>query len=295
MKIEVLALSAVAALSSCFAMAADMTADKAAVKDADMSDPTAAYTAVGAGYGNEGLNLRFMYMSSDPSASQKTGYLLEIKDVTNKEGGDPKFAGYLGQKDERSNLNYRFRWATINTENGLGGMLDMALFDHPFFGMTAIPQVGGVATLPLTKNIYLWPVILVGGAVAEDNSHYAADVIEQQLNQMLPGAGDQLDQLGKTSSSGVDWLSTIYSFKTYARYKFSEQLWLLTAYTYTEELSGKSWHDDIKDDGLQLSSEQLEVILGYQITAKQNLRFNYHHFSGNGGADKVWVEYNYAF
>lgn len=292
MKKQLFALSAMAALTSGVALAAE--------EDADMSDPTAAYSAIGAGYGNEGMNLRFMYMSSDPDSPQKTGYLIEVNDVTNKEGGDPKFAGYPRPnepmpKDEVNNLNYRLRWGTINTENGLGGMLDAVLKDHPFFGMMAVAQVGGVATIPVTEDFYLWPVILIGGAIAEDNSHYAADVIEQQLDQLMPGAGQQLDRLGKTSSSGVDWLSTVYSLKTYGRYKFTEKLWLLGSFTYTEELSGKSWHDKIEDGGLQISTEQLELTLGYQITTKQNLRLNYHHFSGKGGKDKVWVEYNYAF
>lgn len=293
MKKQIFALTAVAALTSGFAMAAEE-------EQADMSDPTAAYTAVGIGYGNEGMNMKLMYMNSDPASPIKTGFLLEVNDPFDKEGGDPKFSGMTlvphpatGQmipaptfNDKQSNRNYRFRYGSINTENGLGHMLDMVLADHPFYGQIAVPQIGALATLPLFNDkLYLWPVFLVGGVIAEDNMKMLAGGLGN------PAAASALN----ISSSGMDWASTIYSFKTYARYKFTDSLWLLGAYTYTEDMSGKSWDADILEGGLQMSSEQLEMTLGYQITPSQNLRFNYHHFSGNGSKDKLWIDYNYSF
>lgn len=300
MKKQIFALTAVAALTSGFAMAAEE-------EQADMSDPTAAYTAVGIGYGNEGMNMKLMYMNSDPASPIKTGFLLEVNDPFDKEGGDPKFSGGVhpvmgpngtpvgvapNMNDKQSNRNYRFRYGSINTENGLGHMLDMVLADHPFYGQIAVPQIGALATLPLFNDkLYLWPVFLVGGVIAEDNTKLLAESVKQAQ----PSQAGTIDALLATRSSGMDWASTIYSFKTYARYKFTDSLWLLGAYTYTEDMSGKSWDASIQEGGLQMSSEQLEMTLGYQITPSQNLRFNYHHFSGNGSKDKLWIDYNYSF
>lgn len=251
-------------------------------KEIDMSSPTEAYTALGIGYGNEGLNLKAMYMLSEAGASRKSGFIFEANDVTDKEGGNPKFSG-MGSSGpefnkEISNTNYRFRYGSLNTLNGLGHMVDAVIKDHPFFGTTSVVQAGAVATIPIGKNAYIWPVILFGGVLMEDN-----------MADLTSNPGENL------SSGGVHLASTIYSAKFYGRYKFNDSFWLLGSWTYTDELNGKSWNKDILDGGLQLSPQQIELTLGYQITNKQNLRFNFLSYSDSGGSDRFWVEYNYAF
>ncbi|MFT5593266.1 MAG: hypothetical protein ACI8SR_001638 [Oceanicoccus sp.] len=259
-------------------------------EDIDMSSPTEAYTALGTGIGNKGMNLKAMYMLSDPGATRKTGFILEMNDMTDEEGGDPKFAGSAsGMSDEVTNTNYRFRYGSLNTDNGLGWTLDAVFKDHPFFGQMSVIQAGPLATLPVNKNTFLWPVLLIGGVITEDNSHKLA---EAKAQADTTGA---TQQSLNTSSNGVDIASLITSFKMYGRYKFSDDWWFLGAYTYTQSILGKSWSDDVADSGLGIRDDQIELTLGYQVTQTQNLRFNFHRLSENESDDKIWVEYLYAF
>ena len=304
-------------------------------EDPDMSDPTAAYTAVGVGYGNEGAQLKLMYMSSPAGADRKTGYLLEINDIFDAEGGAPKFNGYYpdAPADEVDNRNFRFRYGSLSTKTGIGQMVDVVNKDHAFFGRFTVAQVGALATIPVGDNLLIWPVVLAGGVIVEDNT---ADVASAAAAGAAQAAGEaagqeaaaaalaagatpeeaaaaaaaagaaagaaameqaqgQYDQLTNLRSSGMSWASTVWSMKVYSRYKFTDSLWALGAYTTTEEMGGKSYSDDVAEGGLQLPKEQLELTLGYQITSTQNLRLNYHHYSSRSDLDRVWLEYNYAF
>jgi hypothetical protein len=275
MKKHLLALTITSLVCSGYAVADEK-------EEIDMSSPTEAYTALGIGYGNEGINLKAMYMTSEPGDARKTGFIIEANDITDQEGGSPQFSGIGATgpqfNSQTTNTNYRFRYGSLNTNNGLGNMVDAVIKDHPFYGKTAVVQAGALATIPVGENAYIWPVALLGGVVVEDNM-------------------DKLTPPGTTtfSSSGVDWASTIYSAKIYARYKFNDKFWLLGAWTYTDDLQGKSWSDKVSEGGLELSPQQIEVTVGYQITTTQNLRFNFHSFSESGSSDKFWVEYNYAF
>ncbi|GAL35714.1 hypothetical protein JCM19240_561 [Vibrio maritimus] len=105
-------------------------ANEEAEQQIDMSSPTEAYTALGVGYGNEGMNLKAMYMLSEPDSDRKSGFILEFNDVFDEKGGDPKFSGtkvmggmVVPQMDDKTtNRNYRFRYGSVNTTNGLGHM-----------------------------------------------------------------------------------------------------------------------------------------------------------------------------
>ncbi|MGX9459731.1 hypothetical protein ACWXWU_00630 [Shewanella sp. A14] len=276
-----LALTITATLTSNYALSAEE-------EEIDMSSPTEAYTALGVGYGNKGINLKAMYMLSEAGSDRKTGLILEANDITDQEGGDPQFSGIqsgaVTMNNETTNTNYRLRYGSLNTKNGLGYMIDAVVKDHPFFGQTSIIQAGALATIPVGDNGYIWPVILVGGVIVENNfsdTTAAAVGIPQAVTNM--------------SSSGIDIASIVYSTKVYARYKFNDTWWLLGAWSYTDEISGKSWDESIANGGLQISPQQIELTLGYQITNTQNLRLNYHSYSESGSSDKLWVEYNYAF
>ncbi|AYV23626.1 MULTISPECIES: hypothetical protein [Vibrio] len=266
-------------------------ADEKSEQQIDMSSPTEAYTALGVGYGNEGMNLKAMYMLSDPNADRKSGFILEFNDVFDQEGGAPKFSGttVMGgmvvpqMNDKTTNRNYRFRYGSVNTTNGLGHMVDAVVKDHPFYGQTAVVQAGAVATLPIGDNAFIWPVLMAGGVIMEDNT--------SKLASYDPG----LVAANNLSSSGIDWASTIYSVKVYGRYKFNDTWWILGAWTYTDAFGGKSWDAPVSEGGLELSPQQIELTLGYQITNRQNLRLNFHSYSESGSSDKFWLEYNYAF
>lgn len=270
-----------------------LTAGYAVAEETDMSDPTEAATAVGFGYGNEGLNLKLSYMNSEPGAAQKSGFLLEINDVLNSEGGADKFKEmaydatsntvYPDMSDEVNNLNFRFRYGSVNTDNGLGAMVDIVLKDSPWYGHFAVAQAGALMTIPVTENGFIWPMVLVGGTLVENN-----------MSQLNAYDSDTVAALN-LNGDGIDLANTILSFKTYARWKFTEQLWVLGAYTYTDEFGGKSWDDDILDGGMQMPPEQIEVALGYQFTPKNNIRLDYAHFPSDDDLNKVWLNFNHVF
>lgn len=274
-----LALTFTAAVSSNYALAKE---------EIDMSSPTEAYTALGIGYGNKGMNLKAMYMLSETGSERKSGFIFEANDIFDEKGGDPQFSGIkdgrMTMDYETTNTNYRLRYGSLNTKNGLGYMVDAVVKDHAFFGQTSVIQAGALATIPVGENAYIWPVLLVGGVIVEDN-----------FSDTIGGGAGIPESLTNLSSSGIDIASIIYSTKVYARYKFNDSWWLLGAWSYTDELSGKSWDDSIAKGGLQISPQQIELTLGYQFTNTQNIRFNYHSYSRDGSCDKLWVEYNYAF
>lgn len=291
MKKHLLALTVATVCASGCVLAAD--------EEIDMSSPTEAYTALGVGYGNEGTNLKAMYMISEKGADRKTGFLLEANDIFDEEGGDPQFSGlaHRGCKHmrgstcwdkETSNRNYRFRYGSLNTKNGLGHMVDAVIKDHPFFGQMGVAQAGVLATIPIGDNAFIWPVLLAGAVVMEDN-------YQETTGAALASQNPALAKVSNTSSSGIDIASLVYSTKIYGRYKFNDTWWLLGAWTYTDEFSGKSWNKSIAEGGLQLSPQQFELSLGYQITKMQNIRLNWHSYSETGHTDNFWVEYNYAF
>lgn len=157
-------------------------------------------------------------------------------------------------------------------------MVDAVVKEHPFYGTTTVIQAGALATIPIGDNAYIWPVVMLGGVILEDN--------------MSKLVGEDAVSI---SSSGMDWASTIFSTKIYSRYKFNDSWWVLGSWTYTDDLMGKSWNDGVRDGGLELSPQQFEITLGYQITSKQNLRANFLSYSESGSSDRFWVEYNYAF
>ncbi|WOT04009.1 hypothetical protein [Shewanella youngdeokensis] len=274
-----LALAITTALSSNYALAAE---------EIDMSSPTEAYTALGAGYGNKGVSLKAMYTLSSADSNRKSGLIFEANDIFDQEGGDPQFSGIksgvMTMDGETTNTNYRFRYGSLDTTNGLGHMVDAVVKDHPFFGQMAIVQAGALATIPVGENGYIWPVILVGGVIMEDN-----------FSDTTGAAAGLPESVTNLSSSGVDIASTVFTTKIYARYKFNETWWLLGSWSYTDEINGKSWNESIAEGGLQISPQQIELTLGYQLTPTQNIRFNYHSYSDKGSSDKLWVEYNYAF
>lgn len=277
LKKSIFALSATASL-----LAAPVLAE-----EIDMSDPTDAYTSFGVGYGNEGLNLKFTAMLSNPAEAHKEIFIIEANDILDEEGKDSgRFSG-LGQCKDGSvgfcsdnklkNRNFRFRWGTMNKTNGLGVTVDTIVAEHPVFGQMTIAQFGGLSTLPVAEGSTLWVLLLVGGVIVEDNMAL--------YNSATPAI----------KSSGVDWASTVYSAKLYARHKFTNDFWFLGSLSYTDEMKGKSWNESIARGGLQIRPFQFEGIWGYQLTQTQNITFKYKASLGDGSSDKLTLEYNHAF
>lgn len=290
MKKTILALSTAASLIS-----APVLAEK---HEIDMSDPTDAYTSLGVNYSNEGAGLKVTIMLSDPEADYKEIFLIEANDLFDEDNGDePRFSGIGVCKngevsacfdDDTKNRNFRFRWGTIDKENGLGLTIDTVVQEHPFFGQMTIAQFGGLSTIPIGDDLIVWVLGLVGGVIVEDN-----------MDKVVPTVGiPQADMVHgglKLRSGGIDWASTVYSIKTYARQKFTDELWFLGSMSYTDEMKGKSWNEDIVDGGMELRPFQFEGILGYQLTPRQNICAKYLANIGDGSYDKVSLEYNYAF
>ncbi|ABV35202.1 hypothetical protein Ssed_0590 [Shewanella sediminis HAW-EB3] len=285
MKKRILSIAILASMTSGLTYAADDA-------DIDMSNPTDVYTSIGASYGSEGANLKGQLMLSEKTGDtgQKTGIIFEAKNILNEGDKSPQFTGMVQHpdygmvptfNDETSKRSYRLRYGTINTTNGTGWSIDAILADHPFYGSMAVVQAGPVMTIPVTDNFYIWPILYAGGVVIEDN-----------MSQILPP-----DMAGSTvvSSSGIDVPSLILTGMVYARYAFNDNFWALLSTSYTEEIQGKSWSDDIMDGGLQMASFSAEISVAYQMNKRQNVRVNYKTDNSDSTDDSYWIEYNHAF
>lgn len=237
----------------------------------DMSDPTDVYTTLGLAYGTAGLDFKGMLMLSS-TETQKTGVIFEAKNMLNE---DADAINPL-TRDEVSARSYRLRWGTINTENGLGWSIDAVNAEHPFFGNMTVVQTGPNMTIPVGDSFYIWPIVYVGGVLVENNSeHFPMD------NSM--------------SSDGIDIASAVITGMVYARYAITDQLWALGSYSYTTDIQGKSWSDNIADGGLQMAKAKYDLTLGYQFTDRQNVTLIYRGDDGDSSDDSIAVGYNYAF
>ncbi|WP_394229269.1 hypothetical protein [Shewanella colwelliana] len=286
MKMHLLSVAVLASMTCGFnAMAADDA-------DIDMSNPTDVYTSLGASYGSEGANIKGQLMLSEKTATsgQKTGIIFEAKNLFNEGDKTPQFTGMVAHpdygmvptfNDETSKRSFRLRYGTINTTNGTGWSVDAILADHPFYGNMAVVQAGPVMTIPVSDNFYIWPILYAGAVVVEDN-----------MSQILPP-----NMAGSTavSSSGIDVPSLIMTGMVYARYAFNDNWWTLVSASYTEELQGKGWSDDIMDGGLQMASFSGEISVAYQMNKRQNVRVNYKTDNSDSTDDSYWIEYNHAF
>jgi hypothetical protein len=270
------------AVTFCSAMSsASINAEEANTKKSniDMSDPTDIYTYLGVSYGTEGMNLKGQLMLSGDTGGhgQKSGIIFEVKNVFNEGDKDAKFTGIdingATFNEEADNSSYRLRYGTINATTGVGWSIDAVLADHPFFGNVAVVQAGPVMTIPVTKSFYVWPILYAGVVMTDDN-----------LQDINPQAPAEL-------SSGVDIASTVLTMTVYARYTISDHWWILANTSYTSDVGGKSWDDDVSEGGLQLESSTTEISLGYQKDHKQNVRL----YLSTADDNSLWIEYNHAF
>lgn len=282
-------LLSVAVLASMTCGFSAMAADDAEI---DMSNPTDVYTSLGASYGSEGMNIKGQLMLSEKTATsgQKTGIIFEAKNLFDEGDKTAQFTGMVAHpdygmvptfNDETSKRSFRLRYGTINTTNGTGWSIDAILADHPFYGNMAVIQAGPVMTIPVTDNFYIWPILYAGAVVVEDN-----------MSQILPP-----NMAGSTaiSSSGIDVPSLIMTGMVYARYAFNDNWWTLVSASYTDELQGKGWSDDVMDGGLQMASFSGEISVAYQMNKRQNFRVNYKTDNSDSTDDSYWIEYNHAF
>lgn len=284
-------LLTIAILSSMISAGA-IAEEKKAEAEIDMSNPTDVYTSLGASYGNKGFNIKGQLMLSEKTATsgQKTGVIFEAKNIFNEDADTAKFTGMVTHpsyglvptfNDTKIDRSFRVRYGTINTNNGIGWSADAVFGDHPFYGNFALIQAGPVMTIPVTKDLYIWPILYAGAVVMGDN-----------MSQLLP---PEKAAATNVSSSGIDLASTVMTGMVYTRYTISEHYWVLLSTSYTQELQGKSWEDDIMDGGLQMPSFQGEFTFAYQMNKRENIRFNYKTDNSDDTDDTYWVEYNHAF
>ncbi|MDX2319814.1 MAG: hypothetical protein QNK26_04375 [Moritella sp.] len=280
MKKTIITLAILTSMSSAMAVADEAKAD------IDMSDPTDVYTTVGLSYGDAGLDFKGMLMLSS-TETQKTGLIFEAKNMLDEDSYDaPDFnkgmaAVMGGATKEVSSRSYRLRWGTINTQNGLGWSIDAVSAEHPVYGQLTAVQTGPNMTIPIGDNFLIWPIAYVGGVILEDTN------IEGLISQ-----GGQSDPM---TTDGVNIASAIVTGMVYARYAITDQLWALGSYSYTTDIQGKSWSDDIMDGGLQMANAKYDLTIGYQFTPRQNVTLIYTGDDSGSDSDTFAVGYNYAF
>ncbi|WP_017222985.1 hypothetical protein [Moritella dasanensis] len=288
MKKGILTLAVLASFSS---MA--VIAEEAKTDGPDMADPTAVYAYAGLAYGNKGLDFEAMGVLTKTD-TQRSGFIFEAKDILDEDKyTEPK----TGR--EVSSRNYRLRYGNINTTNGLGGFVDVVAAEHPFFGNMVVAQAGPVATIPVGDDIYIWPMLLVGGVVAEDNTSQLLDMkIAGAIAAGAPAeaiaALEAQRAMSNLSSEGMDWMTTTGTVMTYVRYQPHDDFFALGSIRYTKALAGKEWDTDIADGGLQMASTAWDLKLGYYLTSTQTVTLFY---SGDNTSadDKYSLGYKYAF
>ena len=295
MKKGILTLAVLASFSS---MA--VIAEEAKTDGPDMADPTAVYAYAGLAYGNKGLDFEAMAVLTKTD-TQRSGFIFEAKDILDEDNYTESTTGR-----DISSRNFRLRYGSINTTNGLGGFADIVAVEHPFFGNMVVAQAGPVATIPLGDNIYIWPMLLVGGVVAEDNSAQNLDLAiakvqaklaknpkDPALNAALVSLMSQ-QALIPTSSEGMDWMATTGTAMAYVRYQPHDDFFALGSIRYTKTLAGKEWDADVKDGGLQLASTAWDLKLGYYLTSTQTITLFYSGDNTNAD-DKYSLGYKFAF
>jgi len=267
-----------------------------------MADPTAVYAYAGMTVGNKGVDLEVMGVLTKTD-TQRSGFIFEAKDILD---GDSQTG--LNNHDVASR-NFRLRYGNINTTNGLGGFVDAVAAEHKFFGNMVVAQAGPVATIPVGDDIYIWPMLLVGGVVAEDNTN---DFSEAAINAQVKiaqaaavvagldpvAAGKEaralLTAANTTKSEGMDWMATTGTAMAYVRYQPHDDFFALGSIRYTTSLAGKEWDEDVLDGGLQMASSAWDLKLGYYLTRTQTITAFY---SGDNTSadDKFSLGYKYAF
>lgn len=285
MKKGILTLAVLASFSSMAVIAEEAKADSP-----DMSDPTAVYAYAGLAYGNQGLDFEAMGVLTKTD-TQRSGFIFEAKDILDEDKYTEPTTGR-----EVSSRNYRLRYGNINTTNGLGGFVDVVAAEHPFFGNMVVAQAGPVATIPVGDDIYIWPMLLLGGAIAEDNT---SQLLSMQIAATAAAGGDtsaleaQL-AASQMSSEGMDWMTTTGTVMTYVRYQPHDDFFALGSIRYTKALAGKEWDTDITEGGLQMASTAWDLKLGYYLTRTQTVTLFY---SGDNTSadDKYSLGYKYAF
>lgn len=293
MKKGILTLAVLASFSS---MA--VIAEEAKTDGPDMADPTAVYAYAGMTVGNKGIDVELMGVLTK-TATQRSGFIFEAKDILDSDNKQ----GVIG--NDVQSRNFRLRYGNINTTNGLGGFVDAVAAEHPFFGNMVVAQAGPVATIPVGDDIYIWPMLLVGGVVAEDNTSQLLSMQIAKLEAMggadpaspLNGAYKQtVAQLSasKMSSEGMDWMATTGTAMAYVRYQPHDDFFALGSIRYTTSLAGKDWADGVTDGGLQMASSAWDLKLGYYLTRTQTITAFY---SGDNTSadDKFSLGYKYAF
>ena len=301
MKKGILTLAVLASFSS---MA--VIAEEAKTDGPDMADPTAVYTYAGLAYGNKGLDFEAMAVLTKTD-TQRSGFIFEAKDILD----DDKETSSITGRDV-SSRNFRLRYGSINTTNGLGGFADIVAAEHPFFGNMVVAQAGPVATIPIGDDLYIWPMLLVGGVVAEDNSAqnlgFAIDKTKADIAKAkAAGDADTVKKLSialaslmsqeavtTTSSEGMDWMATTGTAMAYIRYQPHEDFFALGSIRYTTSLSGKEWDADVKDGGLQMASTAWDLKLGYYLTKTQTITLFYGG-DNTKADDKYSLGYKFAF
>ena len=297
MKKGILTLAVLASFSS---MA--VIAEEAKTDGPDMADPTAVYAYAGLAYGNKGLDFEAMAVLTKTD-TQRSGFIFEAKDILDEDNKPGAFG------NDVSSRNFRLRYGSINTTNGLGGFADIVAAEHPFFGNMVVAQAGPVATIPIGDNLYIWPMLLVGGVVAEDNTNdFSAQQIDAQVKiaqglAALAGkdpvkagaeARTALTAANNVKSEGMDWMATTGTAMAYVRYQPHEDFFALGSIRYTTSLAGKEWDADVVDGGLQMASTAWDLKLGYYLTKTQTITLFYGG-DNTKADDKYSLGYKFAF
>ncbi|GEA61929.1 lipoprotein [Vibrio comitans NBRC 102076] len=205
---------------------------------ADMSDPLAVFTQVGAGMTDRGLNLKIGQMYDTGSDITAAMNVIEIKGIGGETLG--------GRSDANDSVDsFRFRNFGVELTNGRGKQIDM---NYDFQNESGTVSYSIIQALPSFGPLTLYPLagagVAFGNAVEDDGS--------KEAGYLIPG--------------------TFGVIGTYARINVTDKLWLNYNPMWMTTLSGS---DDFTDNGFAGRSDLLthEFAVSYQIQPRFNVRY----------------------
>ncbi|USD67247.1 hypothetical protein [Vibrio sp. SCSIO 43136] len=235
---------------------------------ADMSDPMAVFTSVGAGYTDKGLNLKYTQAFDSGNPTQMALRAIEVKGI----GGDA-----IGWSEDATDSvsELRFRDFRVDMANGRGGQVDLNWNIEAQQGtasyslMQALPKIGPVQFFPLAG---------VGFAVGEELS--------------LEGSHGEAELRDR-----IDMHGTFYIAGMYAKLEITDKIWLNYNPMYMGTMSGS---DAFKNSYFLGDDTVLnhEFIASYQVNPRLNFRYfanwnNSDQKSGSFDKGDHRIEFNY--
>ncbi|WP_370980045.1 hypothetical protein [Agaribacterium sp. ZY112] len=214
----------------------------------DMSDPLAVYTQAGAGYTNQGLNIKLGKSYDSGVENQMAMNIIEIKGIYGEA------LGWDSGNNPRDNSvdSFRFRNFKVNTTNGRGAQVDVSysLKESALAERSGTASYSLMQALPKLGRFQFYP--LLGGGV-----NFGLNIVEDD---------GRIDS--GYSVNGAFGLVGMYS-----KFDVTDKIWLNYNPFWFTTLSGATNYQENAYGPDQSDLLTHEFAASYQFTPRFNLRY----------------------